>query len=57
MVLAMWLWRIGVLWMVAGCANAQSVEGTVRDAATGAGVAGVKVELLRATMHPATLAP
>src|SRR5258707_1248812 len=31
------------------CAAAQTVEGSVFDAATGAGIAGVKVELLRST--------
>ena len=35
-----------LLFLGAGCAVAQTVEGTVLDAATGSGVAGVKVELL-----------
>src|SRR5437764_10639428 len=33
----------------AACAGAQTVEGSVFDAATGAAVTGVKVELLRQT--------
>jgi Carboxypeptidase regulatory-like domain len=38
------LFSLLVLW--AACAAAQTVEGTVLDAATGSGVSGVKVELL-----------
>jgi hypothetical protein len=37
----------GLLILAAACASAQSVEGSVFDAATGAGVSGVKVELLK----------
>src|SRR5215467_2424357 len=38
-----------LLWLLllAACAAAQSVEGSAFDAATGAGVGGVKVELLK----------
>src|SRR5215475_1554315 len=38
-----------LLWLLllAACAAAQSVEGSVFDAATGAGIGGVKVELLK----------
>ena len=38
-----------LLLLLAWCALAQSVEGTVVDAATGVGIFGVKVELLRGT--------
>jgi hypothetical protein len=34
----------------AACSVAQTVEGSVFDAATGAGVSGVKVELLKGEM-------
>ena len=38
-----------VLVLLAACAVAQTVEGSVFDAATGTAVAGVKVELLKGT--------
>jgi hypothetical protein len=38
---------LGLLLLLPACAPAQTVEGTVFDAATGAGVPGVKVELLK----------
>lgn len=38
---------LSLLILGAACAVAQTVEGSVFDASTGAGVAGVKVELLR----------
>jgi hypothetical protein len=38
---------VGLLILAAACAAAQSVEGSVFDAATGAGAAGVRVELLK----------
>src|SRR4051812_11363642 len=43
---APWLW-LCVLMLSVPCAPAQTVEGSVFDAATGAGVGGVKVELLK----------
>ena len=46
----------GLLILAVTYASAQSVEGTVADASTGAGIPGVKVELLKGgmvhTMHP-----
>jgi hypothetical protein len=38
---------LGLLFLAAACAVAQTVEGFVFDAATGAGASGVKVQLER----------